>query len=274
MKKYSLLPLFLLFISFAKNASAQTEDSTKKEQPHVKISVNHNSGLHYYGRTDSLKSKGLFPLVELWLTSKLYVNAAPVFVYNKYQSLDYAGSVATLGYLDVSDKWISNFYILKPIYKESSGLVQSALKVQSGASFTFLNKFLNLTLGGDTKYSNQFDYGATAGVDHIFRKELKNKSVLIVDPGFTVNAGTQNFSRTYTKKTGGILPRQQSVTEQVQAFDILSLEASMPVVYSVRKLQLIATPAFVMPKNLLRTAGQQETGKNMLYTTLTAKYTL
>jgi hypothetical protein len=214
-------------------------------------------------------------MAEIWFTNNFYVNAAPIFVYNKLQSMNYAGSVATMGYLSVSDKWISHLYLLKPFYKEASDLVQSALKMQSGASFSFLNSVINLTAGGDVKLSDRIDYGATAGIDHIFRKENKDNSVLVLDPSLTINAGTQNFSNTYTKRTGGLLPREQRVTETYQNFNLLSVEASMPVIYTKEKFQIIATPAYVMPKNLLKVAGRpdlSETGENMFYTTVTVKY--
>ena len=123
-----LLPTLLLCSAFV-SASAQ-KDSTQKTQPQFKLSLNYNTGLNYFGRTDSLKSGGFFPLAELWLTPNFYVNAAPIFVNNAVQSFAYAGTVATVGYQKVSDKWISSVYVLKPFYKENSDLVQSALKAQ------------------------------------------------------------------------------------------------------------------------------------------------
>lgn len=279
-KKRTMKKIFIPFFIFLMCNSAlqaQNVDSTKKKEVQIKLSVNYNSGLNYYGRTDSLRSKGVFPLAEVWFNSKFYVNAAPVFVYNSLQPLQYAGGVATTGYVNVATKTITNFYLLKPFYKESSDLVQSALKGQAGASITFLNKGINFTVGGDVKYSDKFDYGASAGIDHIFRIQNKDKSVLVFDPSFNVNAGTQNFSRTYTKKSGGLFPHNNQVTETVQAFNVLSLEASMPIVYSKNRFQVIATPAYVLPKNLLRVEGRpdlSEMGENMFYTTLTVKYSL
>lgn len=266
--------LFLFLLLAASFSFAQNSDSTASKSQ-FKISINHNSGLNYFGRTDSLKSKGLFPLAELWFTPKFYVNAAPIFVYNKFQAPAYAGSVATIGYLNVSKKWISNLYLLKPFYTESSELVQSALKAQTGGSFTFLNKLLNISVGGDVKLSDKLDFGAMVGIDHIFRIENKNKSVLVFDPSLTFNAGTQNFSKTYSRKSGGILPREQKVTKDYQEFNLLSIEAFLPIIYAKGRTQLIATPAYVVPKNLVNIQGRpdlSETGKNMFYTTLTVKY--
>jgi hypothetical protein len=266
----------LLAITANIYSNAQTTDSAGQQGIKVKLSLNYNSGLNYYGRTDSLKSTGIFPLAEVWFSPKFYINAAPVFVNNKLQTMQYAGSVVSVGYLNVTDKWISNLYLLKPFYTKSSELVQSALKAQAGASFTALNKTLNFTFGGDVKYSDQFDFGALAGIDHIFRFENKDNSIFVVDPSFTANAGTQNFSNTYKRKAGGLLPFEQQVTKSYKQFNLLSFEASMPIIYSKNKFQVIATPAYVLPKNLVKIEGRpdlSETGENMFYTTFAVKYT-
>lgn len=270
----SFLPVFI----FALAVQAQT-DSTKTK-PQVKLSLNYNTGLNYFGRTDSLKSSGFFPLAELWITPKFYVNAAPVFVNNALQNFEYAGSVATIGYQNVTSKWITGIYLTKPFYKESSELVQSALKAQSGVNVSYLNKYVNLNAGGDVKFSDKVDFGATGGLDHIFRIENKDKSVLVFDPSFYVYAGTQNFQRSYYKKnnTGFLLfpGNDQLVTEEVSQFAVMAYEASMPIVFAKKKWMFIGTPAYVMPQNLVTVPGRpdlSERGENMFYATLTAKYT-
>ena len=273
--KLKWLPLLLCIISFFTLPSF-AQDVTDENNSSFKLSLNYNSNLNYYGRTDSLKSSGVFPLAELWFTPNFYVNAAPVFVNNKVQSMEYAGSVASIGYLHTSTKWISNTYLLKPFYKEESKLVQSVLKAQAGTSVTFLSKIINLTAGGDLKISNAIDYGAMAGVDHIFRIPLLKNAVLVIDPSIYTYAGTQRFTSTYKTKTGGLFPREQQVTETNQKFNILSYEASMPVIISKGKAQLIATPSFVMPQNLISSSNSTaaaENGENTFYITLGVKYT-
>lgn len=279
--KLSFLPL--LFFGIAEHISAQTTapDSTEqKAKPQFKISLNYNTGLNYFGRTDSLKSSGFFPLAELWVTPNFYVNAAPIFVNNAVQSFEYAGSVATIGYQKVTDKWITGIYLSKPIYKESSELVQSALKAQTGANVSFLNKFINLTAGGDLKFSDRVDFGATGGVDHVVRFEVGENGVLVFDPAFYVYAGSQNFQRTYYKQNNsGFLffpGNDQAVTEEVSKFAVLAYEATMPIVYAKKNWMFLATPAYIMPQNLITVASRpdlSERGQNMFYTTLTAKYT-
>jgi hypothetical protein len=264
--------LFICQIAFTQ------KDSTGTQKLKFKLGINYNSGLNYYGRTDSLKSTGVFPLAELWLSKDFYINAAPVFVNNAVQSMEYAGTVTSLGYLHVTDKWISNLYVLKPFYKQSSQLVQSALKAQTGVSFSRLNQVLNITAGADLKFSDKTDIGATAGLDHLVRKELNN-SVLVIDPSFYAYAGTQNFTTTYYKKNPGFLVfpgNSEQVNKNVTKFNILAYEFSVPVVYAKGKWMALLTPSYILPQNLVTVEGRpdlSERGENMFYATLGLKYT-
>jgi hypothetical protein len=275
MKKNIFILASILSISFASKA----QDTTETQKAQFKVSLNYNSALNYYGRIDSLESSGFFPMAELWFNPNFYINAAPIFVNNKVQSMEYAGTVASAGYQYMDEKWLTNLYVLKPFYKEGSELVQSALKAQTGISVSRLNKVLNVSVGGDVKFSDKVDLGAMAGIDHLFRIENADNSVLVIDPSFYVHGGTQQFSRTYTKKrNNGILlpPTNEEVTEEVNRFNLLAYEASVPIVYAKNKWMLIATPSYVVPKNLMTVQGRpdlSEYGRKMFYATLALKYT-
>jgi len=269
----------LISICFSCYLEAQT-DSTENSKPQFKLSVNYNSNLNYYGRTDSLRSSGIFPLAELWFKN-FYINAAPVFVNNASASFDYAGTVTTAGYLFISDdkKWFNNFYIVKPFYESNSQLVQSALKLQGAFSITNLNKLINITGGADVKFSDKVDFGFTAGIDHIFRKQFADNSVLVLDPSAFLYAGTQQFTNTYYKRNNflGLPGPGQTVSEEVKKLNILSYEFSMPVIFTKDKFQLLLTPAYVIPQNLITVQGRpdlSERGKEMFYVTIGAKIIL
>ncbi|GAA4343025.1 hypothetical protein [Flaviaesturariibacter amylovorans] len=280
MKQLFLASLLFAGLAAAAQDSTQTQKKdTLKNKPQFKLSANYNSGLHYYGRTDSLRSSGFFPMAEFWITPKFYVNAAPIFVNNALQSFDYVGTVATIGYQKVTDKWITGAYVLKPFYEGDAQLVQSALKAQTGVNVSKLHKIVNVNAGVDARFTDGVDFGATAGIDHIVRLPLKSGGVVVLDPGFSVNAGTQRYSRTYTKKNnnGGLplipLPGNgngpTTETREENQFKILSYEASVPLIYAKKKWMLIATPAYVLPQNLL----PGERGNNLFYVTTTVKYT-
>lgn len=264
---------------FACSLQAQT-DSAENSKPQFKLSVNYNSNLNYYGRTDSLQSSGFFPLAELWFKN-FYINAAPVFVNNASASFEYAGTVATAGYLFISEdkKWFNNFYLVKPFYESNSQLVQSALKLQGAFSITNLNKLINITGGADVKVSDKVDFGITAGLDHIFRKQFANNSVLVIDPSAFLFAGTQQFTNSYIKRNNPLLlpGTGQTVSEEVTKLNILSYEFSMPVIFAKDKFQLLLTPAYVIPQNLIIVQGRpdlSERGKKMFYATIAGKIIL
>ena len=268
--------LVLLLIGYLSNSQSPAAD--EKKQTEFKISANYNTGLNYYGRVDSLHSSGFFPLAELWLNESFYINAAPVFVNNSAESFQYAGTITSVGYQFKSkEKWLGNIYLVKPFYRESSELVQSALKAQTGMTLTWLNKVVNVTGGADAKFSDKTDYGLTAGLDHIFRYQINDKSVLVIDPSAYINAGTQQFTKSYLKRTSSFLffpGSEQVVTESAQKFNILSYEFSAPVIFATGKLQLLFTPAYVIPQNLLIVEGRpdlSEKGEKMFYATIGAK---
>lgn len=254
------------------------KDSTAKKF-NFKAGLYYNSHLNYYGRTDSLRSRGVFAMAEFWFKNKFYINAAPVFVHNDLAGFQYAGTVAAAGYAYNNGKSSTHIYLVNPIYKNNSQLVQSALKVQAAANFTWLNKIINITGGGDVKFSGNTDYGMTAGIDHIFRKKLPGNAMLIVDPSAYIYAGTQRFTQTYYEKTNFLLfpGTDRTLSRNVEKFNILSYEFSAPLIYVKGKWMLLATPAYVIPQNLITvedSSDLSERGQKMFYITIGGKINL
>ena len=276
MKKNLFYTFFaLLFPIIFLNAQSATDQENKMS---FKLGVFYNSSLNYYGRTDSLRSSAIFPLAEVWFNKSLYLNGAPVFINNSINHTQYAGSVITLGYMTKSknEKVLSHTFLIKPIYKANNGLVQSALKAQVGSNFSLLNKFFNLNFGGDIKLSDKIDYGLNGGLDHIFRIELPHDLILVINPSAYVNAGTQQFTKSFYKQSNYLnFPVvTQQVSKEVSKLNILSYEFSMPIVLAKNKIQVIINPAYVIPQNLITVQNRpdlSERGKDMFYITLGAK---
>ena len=280
MKQTVYIIFLALLLSIITGSFAQTDTTTtQKDETSFKIGIFYNSNLNYYGRTDSLRSSGVFPVAELWLNKKFYISAAPVFVNNAASSFEYAGTVTSIGYSAKSknEKSLSNIFLTIPIYQDNSQLVQSALKVQFNGNISWLNKWININAGGDIKYSDKLDFGLNAGLDHLFRHELKGGMVLAFDPSAYIYAGTQRFTNSYYKKSSFLFfpGAEQEITEEVNRLNILSYEFSMPVVLGNNKWQLILNPAYVLPQNLITVENRpdlSERGKNMFYITAGAKY--
>ena len=276
--KKNIFSLSFFILLFPANVLYAQNDNNLENKVSFKLGVFYNNSLNYYGRTDSLRSSGLFPLAELWFNKSIYLSGAPVFVNNSIDNFQYAGSVITFGYMGKSKngKVLSHLFLTKPIYQEKSGLVQSALKAQVGSNFSLLNKYLNLNFGGDVKISEKIDYGLSGGIDHIFRLELQDGYVLVLDPSAYIYAGTQQFTKSYYKQSNYLnFPLiNQQVSKEVSKLNILSYEFSMPVVLTKNKIQAIINPAYVIPQNLITVENRpdlSERGKDMFYITLGAK---
>jgi hypothetical protein len=272
-----LLPL-LFFLTFY--SSAFSQDSTQ-ERIHFVVSATYNSGLNYYGRVDSLHSKGFYPGFGLTLKNGLYATATFVFIQNNLVN-QYAATLVEGGYNFNNKKntWAGNLSASRYFYQADVSLVQSAVKELLSGSITHLNKAVNITLAANVKWSGYADIGVQAGLDHIIKfQHIFGQDVIVLDPAANVFAGTQNFTKTYYQEKNFLLfpVAEEQVTTNSRSFNLLSYELSLPIVYGYKKLNLIFTPAYVLPQHLLTVPGQpalSERGANLFYFTATAKLTL
>lgn len=275
-----LLYIIVVFLFSSLSIYAQSEDSTtdaaKKTQ--VPVAVTFNSGLNYYGRTDSLKSKGIYPSVGINFKNGLYINSSFVFINNK-AATNYAATIVEGGYEfgGSTHKFSGNIFINGFFYKQKT-LVQSAVKATSGINLTWLSKAIDFNIGTDGKLSNDIDIDASFGLDHIIRINKVGNGIIVVDPSAYIYTGTQNFSKSYLQQKNVLfLPAgEQLITTNSKKFNILSYEFSMPVVYAIGKMKLIIDPAYTLPQNLITVPGhpeQSETGSNLFYFTTTVKFT-
>lgn len=268
--------LFLALLLLGR-ISASAQDSTGFG-PEVKLGLFYNSNLNYYGRTDSLQSAATFLQLELWLTKGFYVSATPILVHNRVQRATYAGTTATVGYQHLTERWLTNAYVLKPFYRDGTDLAQSVLKLGSGATVSHLNKIVNITVGGDLRWSNNLEVGATAGLDHLVRVSAGKGTVLVIDPSLYAYAGTQRIIGGKSRKGRGSLPAPPDArqTEERTRFALLAYEAALPLIFVRGKALLMATPSYIAPQNLVQVPGRpdlSETGERSFSLTLGVKYT-
>lgn len=267
-----LFGLMLAFLLVVESSNAQDSAFV-----HVNGGVLYNSGLNYFGRVDSLRSKGICPFLGLSLKNGLYVNSTFVFIENSLQST-YAATLLEAGY-NFSDKgarhWAGNLAVSRFLYQPGIDLVESVVREMASASITQLNPVANITLTGSARWSSQVDYNTQAGLDHLIRipNVFSKKGVLVFDPTATISAGTQNFTSTYyQEKQFLFIPvEQQQITTSSEQFNILAYEVSCPVVYGLGKIKLMLTPAYVLPQHVITGS---EIGADLFYVTALVKVTL
>ena len=91
---------YLLFVMMILPILSFSQESSTKASPkdEFSASVNYQSALHYFGRTDSLKSSGLFPSVGFQSKTGLYAQGNFIFVQNASQANTYIGTTIEAGY--------------------------------------------------------------------------------------------------------------------------------------------------------------------------------
>ena len=265
--------LFLITVHFTK---AQTLPATKqdsllaapvttpeKKKTALTIGTIYLPKLHFYGRTDSLKSTAIAPNLLLQFGNGIYLSSTVIFLNNKQTPFNYGATIAGAGYRFGKLKGLAGSIYGDLFFYANKGLVQSSQKGQVGFNLSYLNSFLNINGSGSTIFSDNNDYFTSVGVDHRFRFK-KGKSIFVIIPSFTANAGTQNFTSTYykTRSANGIPLPPEQVTETSKKFQLLSFEASVPIVYVYKKLALSFTPGYVIPQNIIKVAGRPDLSEN------------
>ena len=271
--------ILLVCCSAASPLFAQDKDSTAKNKTELVVALSYNSGLNYYGRVDSLKSTGFYPTLGVNFKNGLYLHSSFVFINNASYN-GYAATIAEAGYQfkNKKESWSGNIFVNKFFYKDNTELVQSALKGTAGINLAHLTKIINLNAGADVKWSDKTDIGLSAGLDHTFRIDKVGKGGIVIDPSVYGYAGTQNFTSTYYQQKNFLfLPAgEESVTTNSRKFSMLSYELSCPVVYGLGKMNLVLSPAYVLPQNLVVVPGRpdlSERGANLFYITSTIRFT-
>jgi len=267
----NILPAFVILTLFIVNkiSAQQTQlQATTSPVPVVEKTTAtffagaiFSSRLHYYGRTDDLKSSALLPtLLVQFDSAHLYISGTAVLLNNKQQTLDYAGTVAEAGYKFGKQKGIAgNAYVNKFFYNTQQ-LPQSALKAQTGLNLSHLNKIINITATGSVAFSDKTDFFSSAGVNKNF-KWRKDKAVFVITPTALINAGSQNFTQL-----------KNMAPENSTRFSVLSYEFNIPLIYARKHVYFIVTPSYVIPQNLVTIPGHpelSEKGENLFYANAT-----
>ncbi|THU41961.1 hypothetical protein FAM09_07620 [Niastella caeni] len=276
-KVIALFPLAI--VSMALQAQQQTDSTSTAPKKKITFTagVSYNSTLNYYGRTDSLKSQGIYPFVGITLPNGLYVFSNFIFI-NNAVATSYAATTVEAGYKFKNKKetWKGNIFGSRFFYNADVSLVQSVVKGQAGINLSNKNKVVAIYGGADAKFSNQTDFGAYAGLDHAFRFDsVGKKGVIVIAPAVFGYFGTQRFSKTWLQeKRFLIFPvSQETVTQSSSRFSIMSYELSCPVVYGIGKMNLIFTPAYVIPQNVVTADGtSSQKAENLFYATATVRF--
>lgn len=271
-KVITLFPLAFLCLVL----QAQQADSSTKKKVTFTTGVAFNSGLNYYGRTDSLKSRAIYPFAGITLNNGLYLFSNFIFI-NNAVATSYAATTIEAGYKFKNKKgnWRGNIFGSRFFYNADVNLVQSVVKEQAGINLAHTNKVVAIYGGADAKFSNVTDFGTYVGLDHAFRVDpVGKRGVIVISPSAYSYFGTQRFTKTWLQEKRFLLfpVGEQTVTQSSSRFSIMSYELSCPVIYGIGKMNIIITPAYVIPQNVVTANGTIQKADNLFYTTATLRF--
>lgn len=249
----------------------------QKKKTTFTVGTSYLPKLHFYGRTDSLKSTALAPSALLQFGNGIYLSSTVIFLNNKQIPMQYGATIAGAGYRFGKTKGIAGSVYGDLFFYANKDLVQSSQKGQAGYTLSYLNPVININNNSSVIFSDNNDFFTSLGVDHPFRF-VTGKSVFVVIPSFNANGGTQNFTNTYykTRNINGIPIPPEQVTETSKRFSLLSYELSVPVVFVHNKLALSLTPGYVIPQSVIEVQGRpdlSENAKNLFYANVGIFYT-
>ena len=263
--KHPIAILALIGMMFlSKNTSAQSGEEPgssgdKESSVSVTPRVDYISRLHYFGRTDNLKSSALVPTLTIKFGEGFYISSSAVFINNAKRSMDYSVISAGAGYKFGDESgWAGNIYANKYFYTGQKQ-VQSAQKADAGLVLSWLDKVIDINASAGVAFSNKADFFVSGGIDHAFRF-ADEKNVFVIIPSVTANAGTQNYTYSYmVKRNILIVPvADEQLTKSARGFRLLSYEASVPMVYVRGRFSASLTPGYVLPQNLVTVAGRPD----------------
>lgn len=272
-KVITLFPLALICLLVQ---AQQTDSVSPKKKITFTTGVGYNSNLNYYGRTDSIKSQAVYPFAGITLSNGLYLFTNIIFI-NNALTTTYAATTLEAGYKfkNKKENWKGNIFASRFFYTADVNLVQSVVKEQAGINLANINKVLSVHGGADAKFSNQTDFGVYAGIDHAIRIDSVGKrGVLVITPSVYSYFGTQRFSKTWLQEKHLLfIPvGSQAVTQNSSSFTVMSYELSCPVIYGYGKMNIILTPAYVMPQNVINSNGSSQKRLHLFYTTAAIRF--
>jgi hypothetical protein len=299
MKKLSYLALSIILMGAAIKADAQT-DTTRKI--FYNAGAQYMSNLTYAGRKDASSVPVLLPNFTIISKGGLFVSAMGYFDLSGSNSQSEGLSV-TPGYVFSFDKkkeFGGALSVTKYFITSNSPIILSSFNFTADAQLNYNPAdIIKMTIGAS------YRIGKDSSRDIVNNAELSKevwllktgtdkKDGLKITPTATLYAGTQSFTQTYytqsqvqravtnpspSNPVNVLFPSQpsqsiitQTVTQQkqqqVKQYNLLALSGSMPVTYTINKIQLSFTPYFIKPFNQVDyTTNTTMNGLYFLFTT-------
>ena len=277
MKKIHLFTFILIaMFNIPLNSIAQEKsfvDSTVAYQPeeksYVLVSTNYYSDIVFLGRKSSTRAPYLSAFVGYYHKSGLFINGGASYLAASGENRIDLFTLTT-GYNYYLKSFSAGIYGAKYFFNNKSYAVKSELLGYIGAYADYDFDIVDVFVDGSTYFSNTTDFILSAAVSHTFYAVNDN---LTITPAVYLNAGTQNYYSNYNNNRkfkrnmmdGGVSSTGTGMMGGAAgSFKMLDYELSVPVSYTLKKLQFSFTPVFAIPVNPATITNNQNTYKEEL----------
>jgi hypothetical protein len=255
--------------AFAGSLRDTTEKDTTKYPCYFKLSADYTSNNVFMARTPKTATPIISPEAKYAFSWGLYVSATADYLpQNAKNNID--GGDATLGYdFDITDNLSGSASYTKLFYNVNSTQVGSSISSDFNASLDYdISDIITPSITGDYDINkqginNDEFAGFSLSHDIIFEKLFGDKDLILISPTLGLNAGTQNFYDAYltkkvlksAKRTAAQNALIAKFEQNVNQFQLLDYELTVPVEYKAGHFIFQFTPEYAIAENKFKSAA-------------------
>lgn len=261
MKRYVIIVLMLVLGTVGAFAQKTTKEKSNEEASYVLADLSYMNDAIFMGRRDSIAAPYLLPSIGYYDKSGLFADVTASYLTssgNQRVDLFYV----TGGYLFEAKKWSGGLSGTAYFYNQDSYNVQSEVVADITGLLSYDFKLMELSVYASSYFNKN-------GSPDLFLGFIVDKPIyalernLLIDPRFSVFAGSQYFYQEYyttsrlgNRKGQGNGQGGTSTTDVVtnveiaeaSEFNILNLELSLPLHYQYKHLIFSFTPTWAFPQ--------------------------
>jgi len=261
MKQSVYIVLFMLLGLWGAFAQKTSKQNTAEEKSYVLVDLSYMNDAIFMGRSDSIAAPYLLPSIGYYDKSGLFADVTASYLTssgNQRVDLFYV----TGGYMFDTKNWSGGLSGTTYFYNQDSYNVQSEVVADITGLLSYDFKLLELSVYASTYFNKNSSPDLFLGF-MVDKPIYAMKKQLLIDPKFSIFAGSQYFYQEYyttsrlgNRKGQGKGQGGSSITEEVinveiaeaSEFNVLNLELGLPVHYQHKHFIFSFSPTWAFPQ--------------------------
>jgi len=271
--------ILLLILCLPSYVVAQDHKNVDKEKSYILTDLSYQNDAVFMGRRDSISAPYIVPSIGYYDQSGFFADASLSYLTKSNENrVDLF--LATVGYRFNSNKFSGALSGTKYFFNDKSYSIQSEVEGDISAILSYDLGFLETSLITSAYFSKNSNTDFFIGAQ-IAKSLFAIDKSLEIKPTFNIYAGSQYFYQEYyrynrigNRKGNMAGQNQQSTTtvlgiEEVNKFNILNVELSMPIRYYYKSFIFSFVPQWAFPQSnatiTLENTTIKEDLKNIFY---------